>query len=72
MGRSRASNAHSSLDGDWNPWKVSCQSVLVSQHPPTEGKTETVQLLLKNKADVNLQDNNGWSGGPFSSRSMVC
>ena len=46
--------------------------VLGSQNPPTEGKTEIAQLLLDSKADVNLQDNDGLSGGPLSSRSMVC
>ena len=33
----------------------------------TEGKTEIAQLLLENKADVNLQTESGQSGGPLQS-----
>ena len=56
------------LGGVGSPWKVkqsgSSGACYCSQHPPTEGKTEIAKLLLENKADINLQDEDGRSGGP--------
>ena len=38
-----------------------CQVVTVCDSPSSNGHTETVALLLQNGAQVNMQNNDGWS-----------